>query len=1225
MQISIGGELGAGTALHTLAADRELAASWRETVRAECGAGDRHGFELQVSAGTAVYAYGLDLDVPGAPVVLLRGGRKDVPAASPVTPPPPRAAVWTGWVEADESAVFTFCKQDLTSSTAPCAVNTAAAGQADKFRLWVNGVHVNGNWRDSTFTVTPPTIDKAGQRLTRGVRYPVRIEYLRTATPPSNSNFVLLWSRPGVSFTQVPAGSLYPIAPSGANGLLARYYEGFLPSPTDDPPPSAQATLRSAVNFVWTERNPPAVAKGAAHLGNLDIHHDFGVVFEGEIVPPITGHYVFSADTDGRVSVSINDVEVAATSNDKIDDGTCSHDICNPGAAVSRTCAQGSFCAGQICLKSPYCCSVSWDADCVQKVADVCRLRCDLTPSADVFLQAGSKARIKVRYQHLGDAEQTVHGGHVRLLWSADGGPRDPVPFERLFSEVDGAAPAKGLGLNAAYFSDPDFSVEYLERVDGPVAFQPTPAQPGPSSVRTASIICGSGCSNPLPGAPALVAVRAASAAGKNVTVDVQGRGAIDGANVHIKIYEVTLDSAGAIIGGVEPPLADISVPASAIGNPASMFWGGKFTSEFTVLQGAHVFAAQQMNGGGPSAWSEPVSFDAENPAAPQPPTIEIPTGGLVSGNGSFDVSGRGTPGTTVVVKDANGNVLATATVGTNGTWTAHVDLLGSGNFNLTATAQIDVNGATVDSVTSANAVARVAVPPLTLDQPTEGAKIEGSLPRLLSVQGSGAVSSLGPVHIGDGDGRYFVDRGPANLYGDGHFDGGAVPLDYGSHKIKVFQGNGDLDNNGVVRTVLVPPPPATITTPLPNAVVDSTFAVTGRGLRQGVLPGTVVFYQADVKLGSARLQNKTANVDYGEFATSVHLSGSGEQTLQVAQTASSLSGGGTAESSPPHAAVTVIVRPAAPIIEEPGNVTRHPTTDVLVTIKGEPGYLITILVDNVAYPGGPWPAGSDGRLTKVLSLAPGSHRLTAYQAVPDHPDAQSATTDDVLIAVGDIDPPTVWITDPNCRPTEDPPGSGCLTGTNTNPACSSLAVLSVTAGDGNAVGDAATVDYANLVHAFDRRSPNLCVDVPVHCEPPSPATFGLGSTVVTCAAVDCDTVGDPGCDPDHPNHGSASFVVSVSPRAGTEPTVVATGLTAEAQGPNGAPVTYQVMGQGYLADCSLPGSGDVLPCATWEPANKGLGFAPTAVGIDPFTALPFGTLYAGFQDSVGSTRFARF
>src|SRR5262249_41649652 len=152
------------------------------------------------------------------------------------------------------------------------------------------------------------------------------------------------------------------------------------------------------------------------------------------------------------------------------------------------------------------------------------------------------------------------------------------------------------------------------------------------------------------------------------------------------------------------------------------------------------------------------------------------------------------------------------------------------------------------------------------------------------------------------------------------------------------------------------------------------------------------------------------------------------------------------------------------------------------------------------------------------------------------------------------------------------------------------------------------------------RRAADLCVEVPVKCDPPSHSTFPLGSTVVTCAAVDCDTVGDPSCDPNHPNQGSASFVVSVSPRAGTAPTIATSQLTGEAQGPNGGLVNYQVMGQGYLADCSLPGSGEVLPCATWEPANQGLGFAPTAVDIDPFTASPtnpHGTLYAGFEDTL--------
>jgi hypothetical protein len=1235
VQISLNNQLGVGT--HTLVADRELAPSWREIVSAECGGGERHGFELQVNPGDTVYAYGLDMDVPGAPIVLLRGGKKDVPSAAPATPAAPRAAIWTGWVEADESAVFTFCKQD-PSTPGACASNTApgAGSNADLFRLWVNSVLVNGNWRDSTFTQTSPT--SPAQKLTRGVRYPVRVEYLRSASPPSSSQFVLLWSRPGVALTAVPSTALYPIVNSGANGFLARYYEGLLPL---DPLPAAQATNRSNIDFVWTERNPPAVAKGASKIGNLDIHHDFGVVFEGEVVPPVTGQYAFSADTDGRVTISVNDVDVAATSNASIDDGTCSHDICNPGAAVSRTCAQGSFCAGQICLQSPYCCAISWDSDCVQKVADVCQIRCDLTPTANVFLQAGSKVRVKVRYQHLGDTDPTdphqiVHGGHLHLLWSADGGPRDAIPFLRLFSGLDGSAPAKGTGLNAAYFSDASFQAEYLERVDGPVQFLPTPAKPGPTPVLGQSIICaGSTCGNPLPSAPALVAANPLSVSVTNdVSIALQGRGALEG--YEVKIYEVTLDpNTGAVATKVEPPLDTFTV--TNIGDSGSSFFGGRFARTFNVHgKGAHILSAQQTKNSVTSDWSFPLSFDAQNPLAPQPPTIDIPPGGLVSGNGNLDLTGRGAPGTDVVIKDGNGNALGLpAHVGTDGTWAAHVVLLGSGSQDLTATSQTS-GGTPIASATSAKAIARVALPALTVDAPAEGFEIPYPNSRVLSVEGQGAV---GNVPIGDGDGRYFAARGTATAEGNGHFSGGNVPLDYGVHKIKLVQAGGSLDSEGVVRTVVVRPPAPIVMSPAADAVVDAEFPVTVQGLRQGVLPGTAVFYQGTVKRGEARLENKTKNVDYSELTATVHLSGSGQQTLSVGQTASSLSGGGSAETADvQRATVTVVVRPQAPQIVEPGNVTRHDSTDVPVTVRGEPGTAVRFLVDGVLYPedpAAPTIVGPDFLVSKVLALSPGSHKLAAYQypivgTVP-RLDAHGSTSADVLVAVGDIDPPTVWITDASCPPREDPAGSGCLTGTRTDPslpACTSLTVLSLPAGWGGAPGDAAIVDYADLVHAFDKRAPDMCVQVHVDCNPPSHSTFPLGSTVVTCAAVDCSTANDPGCDPQHPNSGSASFVVSVSPRAGTEPTLITSGLSGEAQGPNGGTVSYQVMGQGYLADCSLPGSGEVLPCTTWEPSNAGLGFAPTAVGLDPSTATPLkpsGMLYAGFQDTVEASLAARF
>src|SRR6185369_2603118 len=133
VQLTWGAPLGAeGSVMLTGVADGPLAPGWREIVNAECGGGERHGFHIALpSQATSVYAYGIDLNVPGAPFSLLRGGKKIVAGVSPTRT---RGAVFTGWVEPPASGTYTF---------------SVDAGPTDKFRLWVNGMFMAGNWNDA--------------------------------------------------------------------------------------------------------------------------------------------------------------------------------------------------------------------------------------------------------------------------------------------------------------------------------------------------------------------------------------------------------------------------------------------------------------------------------------------------------------------------------------------------------------------------------------------------------------------------------------------------------------------------------------------------------------------------------------------------------------------------------------------------------------------------------------------------------------------------------------------------------------------------------------------------------------------------------------------------------------------------------------------------------------------------------------------------------------------
>ena len=115
-------------------------------------------------------------------------------------------------------------------------------------------------------------------------------------------------------------------------------------------------------------------------------------------------------------------------------------------------------------------------------------------------------------------------------------------------------------------------------------------------------------------------------------------------------------------------------------------------------------------------------------------------------------------------------------------------------------------------------------------------------------------------------------------------------------------------------------------------------------------------------------------------------------------------------------------------------------------------------------------------------------------------------------------------------------------------------------------------------------------------CVPDNGTVFPLGDTDVTCTAKD-----------DVGNVGSTTFTVHIT--SNDPPRIVARDLTAEAESSAGAIVNYQVSATGFIADCSPPGSTEVVPCTTWRSASDGLGFAPQAVAADPVS----GAIYTGF------------
>ena len=840
IQISVGGALGAtGATLYTASADQPLATGWRDVVAAECGGAGRHGFRFALptgSAGKDVFVYGIDLNVPGAPFSLLRGGKKTVPSAAALVNP--RAAIWTGWIEPAASASYTFCKRQAgtTATCTPVPAPINPAGE-DRYRIWVNGVYVAGNWVDAdatvpgAFTLPPPSTSPA-QFLQKGVRYPVRVEYLRPDTLPDASEISLLWSAGGAAPAPIPTASLYPMAQVNGNGLQGTFFPDVF---SLDSLPANSASPFSptfgAPDRLWTDVAPP--------VPGLSVEQSFGARFEGQVVPPISGDYLFTADTDGLVRITVNGRVVTDTTGGppSLDPGTCAHDICGTGGALSRTCQQGSFCAGLICRTDPTCCSITWDARCVEEVKSVCGIGCSPTPPVAITLNAGWRYDVKVEYVHAGGAsDRPARAAKLRLMWALAGAPRAAIPAERFFAATSAPAPARGTGLNAAYFSDPAFTDEYLDHVEAALDFR---GATRPAAARAVGIVCpGAGstvcASADVLGAPGFSGARMVAAAGAGaVTVELKGGGAARGATV-------TLLENGAA-------LATVLAKSDATD-------GGTFVANVILTRGPHTLIATQTIGGVTSAPSAPLAFEVTDPAAPAPPQVSQPAAGTLYGTGQVAVSGTAAPNATVTVTAKPGGtgaaVVATVVANASGAWSGTLTLP-PGSYDVTTTQT--VGGATSVGATAVHV--DVALPPLAVTAPADGAVVtcapNANRTCAVTVSGTGAAAGLGAVIAGDGDGQFFVDLSPTLGNTGGAFSG-TLALDYGTHVLKIFQRANGLDGAGVLRRVTVQPPVGAlaIVYPLAGAATLPTLVVTGTGgLPRTGLPGTAVVYQGATRL----------------------------------------------------------------------------------------------------------------------------------------------------------------------------------------------------------------------------------------------------------------------------------------------------------------------------------------------------------------------------------------
>ena len=497
LQISVGGGIAEASRPTKIIADQPLSESWRKLVSRECGdaaGGALHGFRYQLpaaSAGKAVYVFAVDIDQAGAPLTLVRGGVRKVPA-SPTTPGVTIPAggflgLWTGWVEPVQGGMYSF---------------TLETEDDDDYRIWVNGWLVGSRWPAGFVQPppAPPSFDepvRESQYLLPGVRYAVRVEM---GSRGASAKARLKWARDGGAPSVIDKENLYPLVQSEGRGFEVLAFDN--PADVD-----ATATVGSPPRSNWKIECKPEAGFDCRWTDpplTASTNGDYGLRIRGQIVAPFSGDYLFTADTDESVEISVFGQRVTDLGNPRppLDKATCSHDICEPGAALNRACRQGNSCAEWVCLRDPFCCALTWDARCVEQVKTACNVNCTTAPPVPIRLIGGIKYDVEVRYKH-----RTPRPGRLKLMWAVPGASRDVVPRSRAFAAQTPLA--AGTGLNAMYFPDGTTYTDILQRTDGKIDFD-TLADPRPISDRpSATMVCGSGACGPgadKPGVPVVIA-----------------------------------------------------------------------------------------------------------------------------------------------------------------------------------------------------------------------------------------------------------------------------------------------------------------------------------------------------------------------------------------------------------------------------------------------------------------------------------------------------------------------------------------------------------------------------------------------------------------------------------------------------------------------------------------------------------------------------------------------
>ncbi|SFS65119.1 Ig-like domain-containing protein [Saccharopolyspora flava] len=431
-------------------------------------------------------------------------------------------------------------------------------------------------------------------------------------------------------------------------------------------------------------------------------------------------------------------------------------------------------------------------------------------------------------------------------------------------------------------------------------------------------------------------------------------------------------------------------------------------TPEQPFPPGEHTIQATQALGDAQSDPSNSVTFTVPDTVPPDPPVIQSPAPGDLTGDSTPTVSGTAEPGSTVIVTDDQGNQVGTTTADVDGNWTVEVaQPFPDGPHTITATAT-DAAGNTSqpsDPVTFTVDTTPPGAP--TITGPGNGSLTGDSTPTV-----SGTAEPGSTVTVTDDQGN---ELGTTTADADGNWvvEVGQPLLD-GPHTITATAtdtaGNTSQPSDPVTFTVDTTPPGApAITGPADgSAVGDNTPTITGTGE-----PGATVEVTVDgTVIGTTTVNNDgTWTLDVPQALVD------GPHTVTATQT--DLVGNASPASSETTFTLDTAVEP--PVISEPTNGSATGDSTPTISGTGEPGATVTVTTADGTQLGTAT-VGPDGTWSFDVQtpLPDGQHTITATQT--DQAGNTSADSSSVIFAVDTTaDPPVITS-----------PADGSTTGDNT-------------------------------------------------------------------------------------------------------------------------------------------------------------------------------------------------